>query len=435
MYIRSLKIRSLRCFDKVELDLQYPGRPGQESLNAPNVNLLLGNNGSGKTTVLRGAALAALSPVISKSGYVPNHMIRRQKTSATAEARVELHPQDLGRVKIGRIKSQAQKLGVSIRKRGDVEYIEDPSIPAHMAEMFDDNSPAFLVVGYGATRRVEDAASFSPNEQLKRRLLRYQRIAGLFESHIALTPLTIWLPHLRKANPGRYTQVVHLIDRLLPEGDAFAGKQEKGLESEYLFRVRGASVPFSALSDGYRAYIGWIADLLYHLSTGSAKGARLTENRGLVLVDEIDLHLHPEWQRNVISTLSRTLPNLQFVFSTHSPIVAGSLHNENIFVMETGAKGESHVMKYSERIYGLDAQQVLLSPYFGLESTRAPGFVDEVRDLSRQLKPGRPDIALRIMQKLAGSSNGDEDAPPAGSHRTAGRKPVPRGVPKPRKQS
>lgn len=400
MYIDQVKIRSLRCFNAADITLRHP--PGNSDLKAPNVNLLLGDNGAGKTTVLRAIALAALAPIMAKnSGYVSHNMVRRDKTEASVEAEVVLHNQDLDETVARATSEQRVRFGIGIHRRGDHEYLED-STPSSRTKMYDDNSPAYLVVGYGATRRVADAVGFSPNEQGKSRVLRYQRVAGLFESDIALRPLVPWLPDLARQNKGRYAQVVDLIDRLLPEGASFLHARELGQYGEYLFRINGVAAPFSALSDGYRAYIGWIADLLYHVCMGAPPGEKLINNRGVVLVDEIDLHLHPEWQRVVVSTLAAALPNLQFVFSTHSPIVAGSLQGENIFVMEPSDSGATEVKQFTEPIYGLDAQQVLLSPYFGLTSTRAPEFVDEIEDLSRQLTPDRPDIALSIMRKLAG---------------------------------
>ncbi len=416
MYIESLKIRDLRCFESAAVSLRCPGedKPGKSNgLNAPNVNLLLGNNGAGKTTLLRAIALSALAPIMARSaGYVPRNMVRRKAKSAQIDAVMLLHDQDLDETIEAKTSEHHAHFSVRIIKEGDHEFVEDVvhKGPSHK-KMYDDRSPAFLVVGYGATRRVEDSSNYRPNDQRRSRTLKYQRVAGLFESHIALTPLDTWLPDYESTNKGRYTQVVHLLDRLLPEGSSFTGERESGGLGEYLFNINGVASPFSALSDGYRAYIGWVADLLYHVCFGSPAGAKLVENRGVVLVDEIDLHLHPEWQRTVVASLAEALPNLQFIFSTHSPIVAGSLESRNIFVMEPAPAGASTVDQYSERIYGLDAQQVLLSPYFGLKTTRAPQFMDELSHLSRQLSPGRSDIALSIMRKLAGVDDPVESKP------------------------
>jgi predicted ATPase len=405
LYVQEIDIQHLRVFEAASLKLQYPGRTDAGPLHQPNINLLLGNNGSGKTTVLKALALSTLAPVIDKSGYLPYHLIRSQQERARITSKVVLHRQDLGQ-DFAAFPAE-QTLTTEIVRQGDLEIlVSETGLSATegpWSKMFNNSSPAFLVVAYGATRRVQDVGSYNPDEQSKRRFLRYQRVAGLFEPHIALTPLASWLPRLQTDNPGRYKQVYNLINRLLPENSSFSGHREGVGQGDYLYRLLDTEVPFAALSDGYRAYIGWIADLLFHVCMGCPNSTKLVDSKGLVLVDEIDLNIHPEWQRTACSTISRVLPNLQFVFSTHSPIVAGSLEKENIFVMEAEPSGGSAVRQLEDRVYGLDAEQILLSPYFKLETTRAPGYVDELQELSRQTGPGKPEIALALMQKLAGS--------------------------------
>jgi hypothetical protein len=256
-----------------------------------------------------------------------------------------------------------------------------------------------LVVGYGVTRKVEETINFGFKENSRRRRLRYQRVASLFEDNYGLVPLQSWLPEMRSSNPGRYKQVVNLINRLSPDDMEFKGKF---LNDEFYFNFRETEVPFGSLSDGYRHFIGWIADLLYHICMGAPSGKKLVDNYGLVLVDEIDLLLHPEWQRTVLQCLSQTLPNLQFVFTTHSPIVASSVENRNIFVMETDTDGSALVRQYDETIYGQTAEQVLLSSYFGLQTTRPESFVKEqIEPLSDKAIKGDEKAALEFMEKLA----------------------------------
>jgi hypothetical protein len=234
-------------------------------------------------------------------------------------------------------------------------------------------------------------------------------VAGLFEEQVTLIPLETWLPAMfsgPQRNRGRYTQIQHLINDLLPAECRFTAKME---QSSYVFEMRGSEVPFAALSDGYRAYIGWITDLLYHIMMGTASGSKLRDSRGIVLVDEIDLHLHPEWQRTVVPTLAKALPNLQFVITSHSPIVAGTLQSDNIFVTVPDQQGASVIQQAEERIHGLSAEQILLSPYFGLRTTRAPEMVDHLEALAMQAWSGDASDAEAYLRQLVSGLEDDAE--------------------------
>jgi predicted ATP-binding protein involved in virulence len=96
-----------------------------------------------------------------------------------------------------------------------------------------------------------------------------------------------------------------------------------------------------------------VADLLSHICYGCPKGRNLTESVGLVLVDEIDLHLHPKWQMKVIGTVARALPRIQFVFTSHSPLIAGSLEWMNIIALRE--EFHEHMGRHQTSIYRLAA--------------------------------------------------------------------------------
>jgi len=410
VYVRSLRIANLRCFREAELELQFPGREQESPPALSNVNLLLGDNGSGKTTVFKAIALAVLSRFLEGSGYVPYQLTRRetggvQMEMASVDAGLLMHGQDQGHFGNGiDSPSRSGSSGVRIGKVRDEEVLrelyEESWLSSWKDEMYDEESPAFLLLGYGATRWSTDASGSEPlPTQRKRRRLRYQRVAGIFEEHIPLVPLAAWLP--RFAYGERFQEIQGIVNDMLPEGTRFIGDLEK---EEYLFEHCGITVPFGALSDGYRAYLGWITDLLYNMTLGCPAGTKLRDLKGVVLVDEVDLHLHPEWQRRVVPTISQTLPNLQFVLSTHSPIVAGTLSAKNIFVLEMDDSGASTVQQLEENIHGLDADQILLSSYFNLRSSRAPDAVDYLRQLSKRAMEGDPEAARSFLETLAKGS-------------------------------
>ncbi len=95
------------------------------------------------------------------------------------------------------------------------------------------------------------------------------------------------------------------------------------------------------LSDGYRAVIALVADLAWRCGLLNAHfgAAAPSESEGVVLVDELDMHLHPDWQARVLPDLRRTFPKLQFVVSTHSPFLVGSVEKHQIRRMIAGSEG------------------------------------------------------------------------------------------------
>jgi hypothetical protein len=403
MYIDRLHIESLKCFRESDVSLQYPGKASDAEPLAPfaNVNLLLGINGAGKTTILKALALATLAPVIESAGYVPYYLVRRGRNLATMAVDVVLHDQET-RVKRSPRPLRFETAKTEVMLRGDFETLRPGSAASPAWEqMYSEESPAFMIVGYGATRRVDRSDVFDSSGWSKVRRVRYQRVAGLFENHIALTPFAAWLPKILLGRSHRLEEVRELIAALLPEEIQFVGLGDR---DEVQFRHCRQVVPFEALSDGYQSYLGWIGDLLYHLVTTCPPSMRLAEMKGVVLVDEIDLHMHPSWQRNIASTVSKALPMLQFVFTTHSPIVAGTLDASNIFKMEDEPDGSSRVVQLDEQLYGHTAEEVLNSPYFEVDTSRAPEFEDQLRGIADRAWAGDPSAAVDYLRALASPS-------------------------------
>ena len=419
MYIDNLSLTNFRTFRKSRIDFVHPDQDF-EKLGIPvpklkNVNLLLGNNGLGKTTLLKAIALSALGPAVGSSGIYANRLVRREPVlaksgkgvskkaasgaKAVLEAAFTTHPQDRTRG-VKTILSQ-----VGINKRRDLEEIQwSPDWEFKVREklevpwdsIFQSSSDAFFFVGYGATRRVEKRERVDMGSRKSSSFDRAQRVQSLFEEAYSLLPLSNWLPEMKKGNPGRHKQVCTLINKLMGKGHyTFTGEMEDG---EYLFERGGLHMPFPALSDGYRAFLGWVGDLLYHVCTTAPSGKRLDENCGMVLVDEIDLHLHPKWQMTVLHTLATELPKIQFIATSHSPLLVGSLEWMNIIVMESGPKQSSVAKRIDMPVHGLDADQVLLTDFFGMDTTRV-GVKDKMmKDLTLKARGGDNKSAQELIK-------------------------------------
>ena len=143
---------------------------------------------------------------------------------------------------------------------------------------------------------------------------------------------------------------------------------------------------------------------------------KLVDHRGIVMVDEIDLHLHPEWQLLVLPTVSHAFPRLQFVCTTHSPMVAGTVESANLLLVVPDGDTASDLERPEVEVHGLTADQILMSPHFGLVSTRAPDFYEKLRKVSRAVSRGEPGAAVRFMNMTSlgagAATDGDQREKP-----------------------
>ena len=147
------------------------------------------------------------------------------------------------------------------------------------------------------------------------------------------------------------------------------------------FKEKGTNLTFDQLSEGYKSILIFVSDLLYRLNKNASEGEKTTNLKGIVLVDEIDLHLHPKWQRVLIGKLRKLFPNVQFIFTTHSPtIIQGASEDAMMFrVYRTKEDGKTKVSEpyyrkdepyYRKDLDHLMINTLLTSPLFGLGDSR-----------------------------------------------------------------
>jgi hypothetical protein len=234
-------------------------------------------------------------------------------------------------------------------------------------------------------------------------------VAGLFEDQVTLRPLNAWLPKIKRDRLK--AEAINKMSDMLPKEIKFKAAFDDA-EDQYLFNFRGQDVPFTSLSDGYRAFIAWGSDLLGHMCDVTPLDKSLDDVSGIVLIDEIDLHLHPSWQRSVLPNLSKAFPKLQFIVTSHSPLVASAVRHQNIFITSEAEDGTATIKQIEEKAFGRGADQLLMSSYFGLETARAPHLVEIGQELFNKAAQGDRDAALTYLRQLSSPTTEDTELKP-----------------------
>lgn len=140
------------------------------------------------------------------------------------------------------------------------------------------------------------------------------------------------------------------------------------------FEEKGFRLDFDQLSEGYKSIIIFVSDVIFRLQKNQPEIKVVEDLSGIVLVDEIDLHLHPKWQKVIIEKLRKLLPNVQFMFTTHSAtIIQGASDDAIIYrVFRNSDDGKTRVSDpyYRKDLNHLMINTLLTSPLFGLDNSR-----------------------------------------------------------------
>jgi predicted ATP-binding protein involved in virulence len=153
-------------------------------------------------------------------------------------------------------------------------------------------------------------------------------------------------------------------------------------------------VAFSNLSDGYRNMVAMVGDLAYKISQLNPHLGKkaLDETPGVVLIDELDLHLHPKWQRIVIAALKRTFKKVQFICTTHSPQLVGQAKADEIILLD------SLTEKHPGQSYGMDSNWILRHVMGG--DDRDPMTATTLDKIFEDIEEGKFDEAKKAIVSL-----------------------------------
>jgi hypothetical protein len=380
MFLKRLYLKNVRSLRELELLFTTPD-------DIRKWTMLLGENGVGKSTVLRALALLlagseALPELIGEpSTWIhmgnPECLIQADIITAKKEARaIEL-----------RIHRNDKVKDVFERNKQTLDDI-DKAI-AHSARNY-------LTIGYGVSRRLSSDNSLSSKSSGGMRNVRAQSVATMFSSDATLNPLESWAMdlHYRRGRQGLEI-VKKALTHLLP-GVEFEGIDKD--ERKLIFRTPDGRIPLSLLSDGYQNVAAWCGDLLYRITEIYSNFKDPFSARGLLLIDELDLHLHPLWKRQLVNFLNEKLPNFQIIATTHSALTAHQTGAGELFVLRREhPDSPPSLYQYPGAAHNLMLHQLLLSPVFGL-STVDSKQVETLRSEYKNLR-AKPKSKLNTTEK------------------------------------
>ena len=361
VYLLKLELENVRCFgEKETLDLS------DGNGNWRKWTVILGDNGTGKTTLLQSMAGYEKLNFLDLTGeeglinsYIP-HIFSKQKSlpypnnSNPKEARLgltffenELNSHTLTTIN-GTINSSDQSKNI-IQKA--------------------------IVFGYGANRRIS-------NDSLRES--RSENSESLFNENAKLINAEEWLFQLdyvaskesdiRAFASNKRNQVKQILIDLLPEIEdiRFTTPTKGDLVSYVEFKTPFGWLSIHQLSLGYKTMVAWMVDLAARMFKRYPDSDNPLAEPAIVLVDEIDLHLHPKWQRKIFDYLSEKFPATQFIVTAHSPLIVQSAPKDaNIVVLR---KEGDHVVIDNdvESVQDWRLDQIISSDLFGIDSPRGP---------------------------------------------------------------
>ncbi|MBQ3752014.1 MAG: AAA family ATPase [Prevotella sp.] len=310
---RSISLKSFRSFDDFEINCEKDG----SSLYQWTV--LLGNNNTGKTSILK--AIANLRPVRVKTqqeedkdkyNIVPasfaNKYLMRQLTKNVEEAMVS--SQLIGYENISWMYSNH---GV---------WSMDAS----------NKLSSFYIFGYGVSRY---PSKTSLSEQ------SCGDCDTLFSNDQRLVNIEEWLMQLDYAAKNHNASAAKRLEKVrelicgnvFPEISDFKFESSDEMHNYVLFLTKDGWFRYTQLGYGYQSMLSWVIDLCKRMFEKYPDSDNPLQESAVVLIDEIDLHLHPKWQRDIIAIISNVFRNVQFIVTTHSPLVIQSMNEVNLYVL------------------------------------------------------------------------------------------------------
>lgn len=452
MYIQKIKIENVRCFEKVDLDLTRPDG------SLAGWTVLAGRNGSGKSTFLKLIALAGVGAERAQAldvGFATWLREGQSQGAANLKLDAEANLQALTIAWHRDLNDAPIVVGVAIPTREKlVEWLVTLEVPnfkppdshaklneikaalveqinAPQRQYWESVSDSLKLIAYGPYRRLAGHASDA--ERLMSGPAEIARVVSLFREDASLVESVAWLKEVylrRLEKNGKAAKLEMAVLALLDDGLLPDGAKVIRIDSDGLWvHQNGVHLTLRELSDGYRTVAALVLDIVRHLH-GAYDELKISEAKGgegaslqilnpaVVLIDEVDLHLHVSWQQRIGFWLKRHFPNIQFIVTTHSPFICQAADPGGLIRLPMLGEGRQ-VEKVSEELYYTvvngSIDEAVLSELFGLDSLYSDE-TDRLRDEVAALEskvilgtatPEEMDELQRLRGKLPRSMSSD----------------------------
>lgn len=197
--------------------------------------------------------------------------------------------------------------------------------------------------------------------------------------------------------------VTEAIEKFIPEYKHLRVKRVP--RAHMLIDKGGVSFNLDQLSDGEKSLVALVGDIARRLAIGNPQRNNPLEGEGVILIDEIDLHLHPSWQRLVIPKLLEVFPNCQFFISTHSPQVISHAKPESVFLLEQTEEGLTY--RKVDETYGMSLNRIV---ELVMDDESRPAVVhDELNRIFELIERGKIAEAKKLISSLREDMQTDPD--------------------------
>ncbi len=353
--LRKVEIKNFRAVRDLSLSF---GEPGSE--RAPWL-MLLGENATGKSTVLQAIAMALAGADEVRRFTRPSKVL----SVGAFEGSIEIWFWD-------------QDVPVQLRFRRNEDQFQGT------------HGPSAIVLGYGALRHAERRS------RRNERGPRFSRIAPIMQPIARIAYPGAWLLSL---DEKLFETAARALRSILPVSAASIMLRSG---NKIYFDTGDHRATLGELSAGYQTIVGMCADIMRHLFE---RWDTLASATGIVLIDEIDSHLHPQWAMRIVNALRDAFPQVQFVASTHNPLTLRGLRDGEVALLRRDTDNSIVCDQNLPALEGMQVDQLLTSRVFGLESTLDPGteaILDEYYHLmSLPEEPARRARIAEIRDRVA----------------------------------